>query len=106
MEFSCFSSSDPHAVNAYKLYDDKVAEGQLWMRSDQNIPLPRCSTISPQTDGCLVCLEQKVYAVCRNLMDGVKLVMEAEGKHVEISESGKKPDSFISVRNVLVFIHY
>lgn len=87
MELSCFSSSDPHAVNATQLYDDNVAEGNLWMRGGQN-SLPLCPPISPPLDGrCLVCLEQKVYAVCRNLMAGVKMVMEAEGEHVKISES-------------------
>ena len=106
MEFSCFSSSDPRAVNADQLYDDNIAEGNLWMRGGQGIPLPRCSPISPLDGRCLVCLEQKVYAVCRNLMAGVKMVMEGEGHNIEISESGKKPESFIPVRNVLVSIQY
>eukprot|EP00064_Thunnus_orientalis_P017901 superscaffoldBa00003940_g17987 len=87
MEFSCFSSSDPHAVNAIKLYDDKAHKGNLWMRGGQDIPLPRCSSISPEDGSCLVCLEQKVYAVCRNLKAGVKLMMERDGHNVEISES-------------------
>ncbi|XP_067452196.1 uncharacterized protein [Thunnus thynnus] len=90
MEFSCFSSSDPRAVNATQLYDYNVAKGNLWMRGGQDIPLPPCSPISPLDGRCLVCLDhqdQSVYAVCRNLMDGVKMVMEAEGEHVKISES-------------------
>ena len=90
MVFRCFSSSDPRAVNAIKLYYDKVHKGHVWMRGGQN-SLPLCSSISPEDGSCLVCLEQKVYAVCRNLKAGVKLVMEADGHNVEISESGKKP---------------
>jgi len=89
-EFSCFSSSAPRAVNAILLYDDNVADGDLWTRGGQDIPLPPCSTISPLDGRCLVCLDhqdQSVYAVCRNLMDGVKMVMEAEGEQVKISES-------------------
>ena len=108
MKFSCFSSSDQRAVNATQLYNDNSAEGSLWMRGRQDIPLPRCShPISPPPDTrCLVCVEQKVYAVCRNLTETVKMVMEADGDNVVISESSKKPDSFIPVRNVLVSIQY
>ena len=108
MGLSCFNSSEPHAVNAILLYNDIFREGSLWKRGRQDIPLPRCShPISPPPDTrCLVCVEQKVYAVCRNLTETVKMVMEADGDNVVISESSKKPDSFIPVRNVLVSIQY
>ncbi|XP_044056037.1 uncharacterized protein LOC122877909 isoform X2 [Siniperca chuatsi] len=89
MNLSCFSSSDPAAVNANLVYDEDTESGDLWSRSSQDVPLPLCSSSSPPPDSrCLVCWDQIVFAVCRSLTDGVKIIMEAVGAQVKISKSG------------------
>ncbi|XP_049443670.1 uncharacterized protein LOC125895673 isoform X2 [Epinephelus fuscoguttatus] len=92
---TCFSSSDPAAVNATLLFDLDNDDENLWTRSSHGGPLPLCSSPSSPPDfPCWVCLEQKVYAVCRNLTDGVKMMMEAGGVSVDLLKSDcPKPSS-------------
>ncbi|XP_049443672.1 uncharacterized protein LOC125895673 isoform X4 [Epinephelus fuscoguttatus] len=94
-KMTCFSSSDPAAVNATLLFDLDNDDENLWTRSSHGGPLPLCSSPSSPPDfPCWVCLEQKVYAVCRNLTDGVKMMMEAGGVSVDLLKSDcPKPSS-------------
>ncbi|XP_062280877.1 uncharacterized protein LOC133985299 [Scomber scombrus] len=85
MNLHCYSSSDPQAENASVLYDDHFDTVNLWQRGDQHTPLPTCSSISPPDSGCLVCVDQIVYAVCRNLTEKV-ITMEAGVAYVKISK--------------------
>lgn len=90
---TCFTSSVPAAVNASLMFDDNDDKGNLWTRSSVDVPLPSCSSSSPPPDSkCLVCLDRVVHAVCRNLMDGAEVMMEAGERPVTISESGEKFD--------------
>ncbi|CAK6979621.1 uncharacterized protein LOC122877909 isoform X2 [Scomber scombrus] len=90
---SCFTSSDPGSENASHLYDENNDVGHLWRRESQHFPLPPCLPLpSPPPDSrCLVCRDQAVYAVCRNLTDGVKMIMEAKDgwmlRKVKISQA-------------------
>ncbi|KAK2835064.1 hypothetical protein Q5P01_015548 [Channa striata] len=85
MAFLCFNTPDPAAVNATKLYDYNNDDGDLWNRQSQ---LPPCSSSpSPPEFLCLVCLQIMVYAVCRNLTNGVEMVMEGVGVHINIVKS-------------------
>ncbi|KAK2908285.1 hypothetical protein Q8A73_009358 [Channa argus] len=78
----CFSTSDPAAVNATKLYDFNNDDANLWVRQSQ---LPPCSSsLSPPEFLCLVCLQITVYAVCTNLTNAVKVVMEGVGVPINI----------------------
>ncbi|XP_078141246.1 uncharacterized protein LOC144539594 isoform X2 [Centroberyx gerrardi] len=87
MVFSCFSSSDPISSNVTQLYDASTDEGELWMR-DGLQPLPPCpSTSPPPPSRCVPCADRIVHAVCRNLTDGVNLVMEAAGHDIKITKS-------------------
>ncbi|XP_078024747.1 uncharacterized protein LOC117250933 isoform X1 [Epinephelus lanceolatus] len=92
---TCFSSSDPAAMNATLLFDLDNDDENLWTRSSHGGPLPLCSSPSSPPDSlCWVCLEQKVYAVCHNLTDGVKIMMEAGGVSVDLLKSDcPKPPS-------------
>lgn len=91
MNLSCYNSSDPVAANADLLYDFNDDEENFWERNRTVTTLPSCSSSLPPDSPCQVCLSDRtVYAMCRNLADGVKMMMEA-GKHqVRISKSGKK----------------
>jgi len=79
----CFISSSNGSEDASLLYNDHAVDGLYWIRADQLVSLPACASVR------LVCSKQKVFAVCRHLPDRVKLVMEALGKNVELSESGE-----------------
>ncbi|KAL7397740.1 hypothetical protein ABVT39_027168 [Epinephelus coioides] len=94
-KMTCFNSSDPAAVNATLLFDFYNDNENLWTRSSHGGPLPLCSSpSSPPDSPCWVCLEQKVYAVCHNLTDGVKIMMEAGGVSVDLLKSDcPKPPS-------------
>ncbi|XP_078024754.1 uncharacterized protein LOC144463658 isoform X2 [Epinephelus lanceolatus] len=94
-KMTCLSSSDPAAVNATLLFDLDNDDENLWTRSSHGGPLPLCSSPSSPPDSlCWVCLEQKVYAVCHNLTDGVKIMMEAGGVSVDLLKSDcPKPPS-------------
>ncbi|GAA6230312.1 uncharacterized protein LOC120565391 isoform X3 [Lates japonicus] len=86
MLYTCYNTSDPRAVNATKLYDDRNGSGHFWMRDPQT-PLPLCSNHSPNST-CWVCTFQKtIYAVCRQLEDGVEMVMEGDGVGIDIQRS-------------------
>lgn len=89
MDVTCFSSADPAARNATRLYDGDVETGDLWFRDDLSTPLPACSSVSYNASPCTVCVDQIVHAVCRNLTEGVRMVMEGVGVNVQISVSGK-----------------
>ncbi|KAL7396556.1 hypothetical protein ABVT39_007736 [Epinephelus coioides] len=94
-KMTCFNSPDPAAVNATLLFDLDNDNENLWTRSSHGGPLPLCSSpSSPPDSPCWVCLEQKVYAVCHNLTDGVKIMMEAGGVSVDLLKSDcPKPPS-------------
>lgn len=88
MASTCFSSSDPTAVNALKVYDNTNDYEDLWNRNNN---LPQCSSSLPPPDSlCLVCLQIMVYVVCSNLTNGVEIVMEGVGVHINIVKSSKK----------------
>lgn len=98
----CFNSSDPAAVNATVMYDFNDDNENLWSRSSPDVPLPPCSSPSstPLDSQCIVCLDQIVHAVCRGLADGVKVMMEAGGDRVKISESGEKLTAHLILMHV------
>lgn len=97
MDFTCFSSSDPAAHRASLLFDFYNDDENLWSRSSSDVPLPSCSSSPPPPDSrCLVCVQHAVSAVCRNLADGVKVMLEAGADQVQISKSGKKLPAFCS----------
>ncbi|KAK5619298.1 hypothetical protein CRENBAI_015525 [Crenichthys baileyi] len=89
MNSTCFTSSNPAAVNATIVYDFNSDHESLWEKPDLQAPLPFCSSSAPSLvdSACLVCRELKVFAVCRSLPDGVKVVMETVGNNMEIRET-------------------
>ncbi|MEQ2237596.1 hypothetical protein ILYODFUR_024684 [Ilyodon furcidens] len=95
MNSTCFTSSNPAAVNANIVYDFNSDHESLWEKPDLQASLPLCNSSAPSSvdSACLVCREQKVFAVCRSLPDGVKVVMEAVGNNMEITESGNNTSS-------------
>ncbi|XP_039667130.1 uncharacterized protein LOC120565391 isoform X4 [Perca fluviatilis] len=83
----CFRSDGPAAQRASVLYDYNNDDGNLWTRTSQDAPLPLCSSSHPPDSSCLVCLNQTVFVVCRNLTKGVKVMMEAGTDQVLLSKS-------------------
>ncbi|CAK6980458.1 uncharacterized protein LOC122989328 isoform X2 [Scomber scombrus] len=85
MSLICFLALGIIAPNVDVLYDDKYDTGHLWMK---NGSLPACSSTSPPSpSSCEVCLQQEVYAVCRDLMQDADLRMEAAGQPITIKKS-------------------
>lgn len=88
MNLTCFSSLEPSALNATKVFDFNNDHEDLWLREAQ---LPLCtSCLAPPQLLCLVCLQTLVYVVCRNLTAHVSPVMEGVGVAVDIMKSGKE----------------
>ncbi|RVE73778.1 hypothetical protein OJAV_G00034680 [Oryzias javanicus] len=83
---TCYTSSDPAALNASQLYNNLLDVGQLWNREDEQKPLPSCSDIwNPLTNHtCAVCRDEQVFAVCQNLSESVDLRMEGSSGHIKI----------------------
>lgn len=88
----CFNSSNPAAVNVTQVYDDRFDSKRLYFRDDRQTPLALCSSSSfPPSLRCLVCRADKiVHILCHNLEKAAELVMEALGKHINITEGGEK----------------
>ncbi|CAK6974929.1 uncharacterized protein LOC122989328 isoform X3 [Scomber scombrus] len=85
MSLSCLRAFLPTTINYIKLYDDNTDIGHYWM--GHGTP-PDCSSTSPPSpSSCVVCLQQWVYAVCSDLPQPVKLVMEASSQPLEILKS-------------------
>ncbi|TDH08984.1 hypothetical protein EPR50_G00103360 [Perca flavescens] len=101
----CFRSYDQAAQRASLLYDSNHDNGALWTRTNQDAPLPLCSSSHPPDSSCLVCTNQTVFVVCRNLTKGVKVMMEAGTDQVFISKSDA-PQSLLPViiASILIFI--
>lgn len=89
LNLTCFTSSDPAAVNATKLYDGSVEDGHIWYRETLSVPLPFCPPASePQ---CSPCYDQeKFFIVCRNVIENMDLVLEGEGGHTDIERCGEE----------------
>ncbi|KAF1385264.1 hypothetical protein PFLUV_G00105920 [Perca fluviatilis] len=83
----CFRSDAPAAQRASLLYEENNDDGNLWTRTSQDAPLPLCSSSHPPDSSCLVCTNQTVFVVCRNLTKGVKVMMEAGTDQVLLSKS-------------------
>ncbi|XP_078114372.1 uncharacterized protein LOC144523000 isoform X2 [Sander vitreus] len=83
----CYSSYAPAALRASLLYDNNNDDGTLWTRTSQDAPLPLCSSSHPPDSSCLVCSNQTVFVMCRNLTKGVKVMMEAGTDQVPLSKS-------------------
>ncbi|XP_039667129.1 uncharacterized protein LOC120565391 isoform X3 [Perca fluviatilis] len=83
----CYSSDDINAMKATLVFDDNNDDGNLWTRTSQDAPLPLCSSSHPPDSSCLVCTNQTVFVVCRNLTKGVKVMMEAGTDQVLLSKS-------------------
>lgn len=92
----CFKTSDQNALNATLLYDDNFHSGDLWRRDNLQTPLPLCSSSSGPHSPCLVCRSQPdVYAVCFNLTNSARMVMEGLGVTVNTVKSGEKLIQFL-----------
>ncbi|XP_028260281.1 uncharacterized protein LOC114434993 [Parambassis ranga] len=102
MDLTCFTSSDPAAANATKLYDDSTDSGHIWYRDTLSVPLPSFPPPSePQCSPCYV--QEKFFIVCRNLTEKMDLVLEGEGGQVDIERSDCPPPSEDSLSPAAIF---
>ncbi|XP_028259127.1 uncharacterized protein LOC114434260 [Parambassis ranga] len=86
--YRCLSSSDTQARNTSIVYDEANDNKHLWKKPNLQDPLPPCSSTSPPpANRCIVCMNQIVHAVCNEVVQNLKLIMETGENNVPFSDS-------------------
>lgn len=81
----CLQAAGSKVRQVDQLYQAGAAEGNLWETPGVT---PLCSTVSPPPPSrCLVCYQEKAYAVCNNVTSD--LIMEGDGTEIQTRESGE-----------------